>query len=345
MNLEPFFGGLPQPTLATPPTTRWFGDGLEIPPDAIARQDLDDLHLLYQALVDCYERWLDGRPDPDWADLARRIRHFDESPLREALERLGLGTLADPDAPLVLRRALHDLRGGAFFALRMYGTLLADETPTEDLVQPAVLLARDQAKLVRSLVPQIDPVGHRKDREEKAHGMKELVDKWEGFEFPGGDGGGDSRRRRPVMVEVGTLWRGTLAARCLEAAALDRVLYNMINNAARFTADGRVRLQVELVASSTVRIAVANAVAEEQGAWIEKETDGDASRLFLGGATRGGEGVGLQAAAAIVARAWGQVMPGEAVETGAVGARVRGGAFTAWIVWPALLGATPAEAG
>jgi len=345
MSLEPFFRGLPDPTLATPPTARWFGDGLEIPPGAMNRQDLDDLRMLYGALVGCYERWLEGRPSPDWADLARRIRGFDESPLREALERLGLASLADPEASPVLRRALHDLRGGAFFALRMYGTLLADETPGEDLVQPAVLLARDQAKLVRSLVPEIDPAGHRKDREEKAHGMNELVDKWDGFEFPAGGADHPPGSMQPATVEVVTEWRGTLAARCLEAAALDRVLYNMINNAARFTTDGRVRMRVELVTPSTVRIAVANAIRADQGAWIAEETEGDASRLFLGGATRGGQGVGLQAAAAIVARAWGQVMPGEAVETGAVGARVLEDAFTAWIVWPALLGAAGTEAG
>ncbi|TVP48242.1 MAG: hypothetical protein EA350_03630 [Gemmatimonadales bacterium] len=341
MNPEPFFVDLPEPSLATPPTMRWFGDGLEIPAGAIMQRDLEDLQLLYGALVGCYERWLEGRPSPDWAELARRIQGFDESPLREALERLGLVTLGDPDASPVLRRALHDLRGGAFFALRMYGTLLADEVPSEELVQPAVLLARDQAKLVRSLVPQIDPEGHRRDREEKAHGMDELVDKWDGFEFPGveDDGAG---RIRPATVEVDAAWRGALAARCLEAAALDRVLYNMINNAARFTSDGRVRLLVELVTPTTVRIAVANSIEAAQGSWIEQETEGEVSRLFLGGSTRGGQGVGLQAAAAIVARAWGQVMPGEAVETGAVGARVRGEAFTAWIVWPALLGTSAA---
>jgi hypothetical protein len=325
MNSEPFFSDLPTPELVTPPAMRWFGDGLEIPPSVILPQDLEDLGLLYGALVDCYERWLEGRPTPGLGGPRAAHPGLRRAPLREALERLGLVTLADGEASPVLRRALHDLRGGAFFALRMYGTLLTDEVPTEDLVQPAVLLARDQAKLVRSLVPEIDPEGYRRDREEKAHGMNELVDKWDGFEFPVMNGSHHRRLDAPVRVEVETEWRGTLAARCLEAAALDRVLYNMINNAARFTTDGHVRLRVDLVTPSTVRIAVGNSIGAEQGDWIEREMEGDPSRLFLGGATRGGQGVGLQAAAAIVARAWGQVMPGEAVESGAVGARVRGG--------------------
>jgi hypothetical protein len=66
------------------------------------------------------------------------VRAFGEPPLRTALEALGEATLAETDVPPLLRRAFHDLRGGAFFALRLYGVLLADEEPSEELVQPAV---------------------------------------------------------------------------------------------------------------------------------------------------------------------------------------------------------------
>jgi signal transduction histidine kinase len=313
---------------------RWFGDGLEVPTHALRGRDLEHLQLLYGALTACYETWLEGRPGPDWSALADQIRAFGEPPLRTALEALGEATLAEAHVPPLLRRAVHDLRGGAFFALRLYGVLLADEEPSEELVQPAVLLARDQAKLVRSLVPSIDPEGYRKDREERAHGMRELVDKWSGFHFPpleSGDG------VEPVVVEVTTRWRGELAARCLEASALDRVIYNLVNNAARFTTDGRVRLLVEAVSHATVRIAVRNALAPDDADWIASESKGETAALFLGGSTRGGTGLGLQSSAVVVARAWGQVTPEEAVDTGVVGARVRDGVFTSWFFWPAYL--------
>ena len=311
-------------------------------------RDMEHLHLLYRALTGCYDTWMEGRPDPDWAALATRIRAFGEPPLRTALEALGQSTLAADDVPPLLRQAFHDLRGGAFFALRLYGVLLADEEPSEELVQPAVFLARDQAKLVRSLVPSIDPEGYRKDREERAHGMRELVDKWSGFHFPPGESGpplggsgqpsGESAQViAPVVVEVTTRWRGELAARCLEAAALDRVIYNLVNNAARFTTDGRVQLLVEAVSHVTVRIAVRNALGSDDADWIGSETRGQTAELFLGGSTRGGVGLGLQSAAVVVARAWGQVTPDEAVDSGVVGAHVGDGVFTSWFFWPAYL--------
>jgi signal transduction histidine kinase len=334
MPFDDAFGALPASPLPTPLSLRWFGDGLEIPTGSLRGRDLEHLRLLYGALTTCYEGWLEGRPDPDWHALATRIRAFGEPPLRTALEALGEATLAASDVPPLLRRAFHDLRGGAFFALRLYGILLADEEPSEDLVQPAIFLARDQAKLVRSLVPAMDPEGYRKDREERAHGMRELVDKWDGFQFPpvaSGEGA------QPVDVEVLARWRGDLAARCLEAAALDRVIYNLVNNAARFTTDARVQLLVEAVTHATVRIAVRNSLGSGDADWIASATGGEPDRLFLGGFTRGGTGLGLESSAVIVARAWGQVTAEEAVESGVVGARTADGIFVSWFFWPAFL--------
>ena len=348
MSFDDSFDPLPPTPLPTPLSLRWFGDGLEIPAASMRGRDLEHLELLYQALTGCYEAWLEGRPDPDWAALADRVRAFGEPPLRTALEALGEAALGEADVPPLLRRAFHDLRGGAFFALRLYGVLLADDEPSEELVQPAVFLARDQAKLVRSLVPSMDPEGYRKDREERAHGMRELVDKWSGFHFPpaesgqptGGSGqpsGESAQVIAPVVVEVTTRWRGELAARCLEAAALDRVIYNLVNNAARFTTDGRVQLLVEAVSHATVRIAVRNSLGSDDADWIASQTEGRTAALYLGGSTRGGTGLGLQSAAVVVARAWGQVTPEEAVESGVVGALVRDGVFTSWFFWPAYL--------
>jgi hypothetical protein len=334
MPLDDAFGTLPASPLPTPLSLRWFGDGLEIPTASVRGRDMEHLQLLYRALTACYEAWLEGRPDPDWSALADHVRAFGEPPLRTALEALGEATLAETDLPPLLRRAFHDLRGGAFFALRLYGVLLGDEEPSEELVQPAVFLARDQAKLVRRLVPSMDPEGYRKDREERAHGMRELVDKWNGFHFPPRDSGEGGE---PVVVEVTTRWRGELAARCLEAAALDRVIYNLVNNAARFTTDGRVQLLVEAVSHVTVRIAVRNALGSDDADWIGSETRGQTAALFLGGSTRGGVGLGLQSAAVVVARAWGQVTPDEAVDSGVVGAHVGDGVFTSWFYWPAYL--------
>jgi hypothetical protein len=324
---------LPEPDLRIPPGARWAGEGLEIPEGTLPPDDLERLAVLYEALEGLYRRWhaLEADPTPaDRTEVAEGIRAFDREPLASLHEQLGRERgEGRADRSPQLRRALHDLRGGAFFALRLYANLLEGRTPEPDEAEAAALLARDQAKVVRSLVPSIDPAGHARDRSERAHGMLELVDKWNGFVFP--------RVEPPVRVEVEAPWRGDLASRCLEAAALDRVLYNLLNNAARFTADGRVRLRVERVGRSA-RLAVANRMREEERRWLAEGFGDDPSTLFLGGRTRGGSGVGMVSGASIVARAWGQVDAADAVTLGAVGARVDGDAFVAWVHWPVLLG-------
>lgn len=338
---DPRFAQLPDPVVRIPPSLRWSGEGLELPEGTFTPEEREDLELLYAHLDGVYRSWLDGRPNPDWEGLARAISAFGEPPLSSALERMGASTLRNAEAPPLVRRALHDLRGGAFFALRMYGSLLQDETPDADLLEPAILLARDQAKVVRSLVPSIDQEGYDRDRAEQAHGMRELVDKWDGFVFPEvprPDGG-----MGPVEVSVETTWRGDLAARCLEAAALDRAVYNLVNNAVRFSADGKVTLRVEALGGQVVRFAVANATTPSQGDFLRERVGDDPSALFLGGVTRGGEGVGLSASASVVARAWGLADAEDAVAMGSVGAQVGEGVFLAWILWPTLHGVSGAS--
>ncbi len=323
---------LPEADLRIPAGARWAGEGLEIPEGTLPEADLVRLTVLYTALEGLYRRWLalgTDAPPKAWAELAEEIRAFDREPLSSLHEALGgeAGVRWNDRSPQ-LRRALHDLRGGAFFALRLYAALLDERSPNPDEVEAAAFLARDQAKVVRSLVPSIDPEGYTRDRSERAHGMRELVDKWDGFVFP--------QVEPPVRVEVEAPWRGDLASRCLEAAALDRVLYNLLNNAARFTSDGRVRLRVERVGSAA-RIAVANRIRDAERSWLSEGFGDDPSALFLGGRTRGGSGVGMASGASIVARAWGQVDAADAVTMGAVGARVDDGSFVAWVHWPVLL--------
>ncbi len=336
MASDPRFAQLSDPVVRIPPSLRWSGEGLELPEGTFTPGERADLELLYAQLEGVYRTWLHARPNPDWEELASGIRAFGEPPLAPALERIGASALRNAEAPPLVRRALHDLRGGAFFALRMYGSLLQNEDSDAELLEPAILLARDQAKVVRSLVPSIDREGHDRDRSEQAHGMRELVDKWDGFVFPevprpeGGMG--------PVQVSVETTWRGDLAARCLEAAALDRAVYNLVNNAARFSADGRVTLRVEALGGQVVRFAVANAMTPLQGEFLRARVGEDPSSLFLGGVTRGGEGVGLSASASVVARAWGLADAEDAVAMGSVGAQVGEEVFLAWILWPTLHG-------
>ncbi len=115
---------------------------------------------------------------------------------------------------------------------------------------------------------------------------------------------------------------------------MDRILYNLVNNATRFSADNRVDLWIFPIGDD-IRFVVANAVEAPAEAWLEERTEGDLGQLFRGGITRGGQGIGLSNCAALVAAAYGQQGPLKAVESGCLGADVLDGVFHAWFHWPA----------
>jgi hypothetical protein len=315
---------------------RYRGGGAGIPLEQLAVQDRERVREIYHRLGEIYALWLGTRPEVDWKGVADRVRAFGGDPLRAHLGALGRPTLARDLAPeWDVRRTLHDLRGGALFALAMYAHILEEGVDDAWVLEASVFLARDQAKMMRNALPDLDAEGRARDEEEEVHWMEDLVRKWDGFRFVGTD--------PPSHVTMEAGYRGALASCCLEASALDRVIFNTVNNAARFSADGRILLRADLLDAGTVRWLVANAVTPEHRGWLEDRVGGHPSHLFLGGTTRDGAGVGMRSAAQFVASAFGlEEGPEEAVRLGHVGAVLRAGRFLVWFHWPAL---TPAAEG
>jgi hypothetical protein len=88
--------------------------------------------------------------------------------LASRVSALGKGLDADTVSPLV-RKALHDIRGGGLPALMMHlEALLADEVEADD-IRRIFLLCRDQRKIVRNAIPDLDPAGYAHDLEPRAH--------------------------------------------------------------------------------------------------------------------------------------------------------------------------------
>jgi hypothetical protein len=138
-----------------------------------------------------------------------------------------------------------------------------------------------------------------------------------------------------VALELRDL-SGMAAAGCdLEAAALGRVLANHLDNASRFAAGGRVGLTVAPVGEALARWVTQNAPDVEQLKWLSREAGGDLTRLYRGGLTRGGGGIGLAASAAVVAACFGLPSAGGAVREGYLRAKLSGGVYYAWWPWPA----------
>ena len=140
----------------------------------------------------------------------------------------------------------------------------------------------------------------------------------------------------PGQVRVACGYTGLLASCCLEASAVDRIVYNYINNAIRFSAGAAIHLDIAPVGDDTVRWVVANPIAPDQVAWLQQHTQGDLTQLFRGGLTRGGTGVGLTNCADFVAAAFGLPDITIALDGRYLGAAVEGGWYLAWAHWPAL---------
>ncbi|TVP58224.1 MAG: hybrid sensor histidine kinase/response regulator [Gemmatimonadales bacterium] len=281
---------------------------------------------LYEALKSLYGQWLRDRPGIDGEALARRVRAFGALPLSRLAESLGDPTREFDDLRWSVRRAIHDLRGGGLFALRLYGGLPeADLAGDPETLLAAAFLARDQAKIIRNILPELDPVGRAADEAEKVHAFGDVLEKWDGFRVPGASSG--------AVVRVRSEYGGPLASCCLEASTVDRILYNLINNALRFSAGDSVELQVVEIPGGALRWVVSNRLSDDQRDWLDREV-GEGRGIFRPGVTRGGEGTGLASCAEFVSSAFGLGGADGALRDGYLGAGWGGERFDAWFHWP-----------
>lgn len=310
---------------------RFRGEHLDASLSALNAADQDRVRRLYAYAKGTYGLWLAMREAPDWAALREQVLSILDAPLSGAAQDLGRDTMAHLNhhpTLLTLSKVLHDLRGGALLSLQLYAQLARwDGDPMH--LRSAAFLARDQAKIMRNALPDLDPETRQADESEKPHFMQTVVDKWNAFRF-------ENAQHQTGQVHVTCEYDGLLASCCLEASAVDRVVYNYVNNAIRFSAGPSIRMEILPVGGDAVRWVVANPMSPDQSAWLRQETAGDLSTLFRGGVTRGGNGLGLSNCAEFVAAAFGLPDIHTALSGRYLGARVEGDWYLAWAHWPAL---------
>jgi hypothetical protein len=342
-----------------PPTMlgseRYRGTGQECDLERLAPGDRETVCLLYDHLRGIYEAWRRDPDSPDWNEVATRTLTLAESGLMGRLGGLGSGggsaaeaeAAADPGGDGgdgLVQRVLHDLKGGAATAVLAEAELLEPGLRSalerggvgSEGLEAVVLLARDQAKMMRNALVDLDPEERARDTVENPHRIDDLIERWADVRYRTLDG--------TIRVRAERDEPGMLASCCLEFGAVDRITYNLINNAARHSADGEVALQARWAGGENVLIAVTNRVEEEHGKWLTRSLRDDPAALFRWGVARGGgragggTGLGLGIAAEFVAAAFGVPSVAEALEGGYLGSTPLGDRLAVWFHWPSYTG-------
>ncbi|MEO8336824.1 MAG: ATP-binding protein [bacterium] len=329
---------------------RYGGDGMAVRMDDLTSDDARNVRRLYvalSALLGALREALcipagdgtapggfsNGSPDiadttAECIDAAQKVlTHTSKDPhWREAIiaARALRGPAVSGDS--IQRQALHDIRGGALAALALTIDLAGyGRISTADVVR-SFYLTRDHLKIMRNALEDIDAPARARDTMQRDHGTHLLFEKWTSAEHRQPDD-------RSAHVNVDSDYDGPVSQRCLEFSALDRVLYNLMNNAVRFASDRVVDLHLRAV-NENLRFIVANRTSADHRNALRERYANELGKLFLGNFTTGGEGVGMSICAEFVANAFGLSNATKAVKGGYVGAELIDDDFVAWFHWP-----------
>ncbi len=310
---------------------RYQGDNLCVRMDEFAEVDQCLIKWSYHFLEEIFVplKHYHARDDQPALDQIQSI--VDALEINEVLgtvRHLGVASLQSNPGEL-LGKTLHDLRGGAMSSL--IGLLqLAQMVPLNRLkAHQLFFLTRDHLKIMRNALLGLDDAKRQADLLPSMHSIDLIIEKWQHAVL------GDSERQARLQVESD--YFGNIAECCVEFGALDRVLYNLINNACRHTASGEVKLAIHGQPAGDAQpenlcFCVSNPVGEEEEVGLSAR--GDLRTLFEPGVSSTGSGLGLTVAADFVTNAYGLRNNGAALDGSYLGARLHHGAFHAWFHWP-----------
>ncbi|MBI1387799.1 MAG: ATP-binding protein [bacterium] len=300
---------------------RYDGGGFSVSLSDFGEKDAVRVQKIYRWVKALYDEWLKAKDAPDWKRLSKMTCGFDDDEIIRTVKDLGASSLQPGEPNPLMSKTLHDIRGGGLTGLLGFAQLLRSRGGNDVYVRKAVFLARDHAKMMRNAVHDLDMEVRRNDESEKAHSIEDFIEKLRECPLPAAEGS--------VRIEIESDFHGMISNRCLETSAIDRILYNYLNNAARFTADGAIRVYIQSVNEELVRFVVANAIDQSQAAWLNDKLGGKLDDLFLGGFTRGGHGIGLSSCADFVSSCFGVHPPALAVQQGYLGAKTLDGVYYA----------------
>lgn len=283
--------------------------------DVLTRSELPEeeaerLKTLYSLLLQFCEA-------ETYPELWSQVRLED---LRREVSRLG-SSIKRPSPSQA--KAFHDVRGGTIFHL---GAL--DEASVEEIMELPVIrsLAYDLSKFMRGLCPFLDPVKSRQEESNiRVHTVETYLQPWQDRVLV--------QEGKPVRVRVKNRFEGAVTCRCVETSALDRTLFNLANNATRFSQEPFIDL-VTFQVGNLVRWCILNSISQDQARWLDDKLDHNGLALFQRGTTRGSTGLGLESCTDVVGKVLGVPERTTLVKSGYIGAAILGDRFCAWFHWP-----------
>ncbi len=304
---------------------RYQGDGASTVLAEFGVQDRATIERLYSGLIQLFDLLAVDQTKVDLPAISALLKTLGWSELMQQMQQLGAHT---PAKALRVRQALHDIKGGSLVALSINLQLLEmGLTEQFDSVR-FFFLTRDHLKIMRNAVSDLDEERSARDRQQREHTVDLLVEKWQQSEYRVGEA--------QAEVLVDNRFSGSISERCLEFSALDRVLYNQINNAVRFTTDGNVYLAILGLGApaENVRFVVLNQISAEHRQVLRERFGDDIGQLYAGGFTTGGSGLGMNICAGFVGNAYGIFGAERALEQGYFGATLLDSYFVSWFHWP-----------
>ncbi len=308
---------------------RYRGDTVTVSLTQIPEADTARLRLLYMFLLRVKQ--VSGAHVADGARgivPLQQTLQIDFETVSEAVAQIG-AQLAAEHVDADVRKALHDIRGGSLMALMMHLDIVREGEAEGGDLERIFILTRDHLKMMRNAIYDLDPERYAADLETKEHAIELLREKWSSvaYRIAGGY----------VQVHFHCEFDGAISERCMEFSALDRVLYNFVNNAARFATDGRVDIVVTPLSAATdthLRFAVINGVSANQVQTLRTRFPTGLSELYRGGFTTGGHGIGLRIVGDFVTHAYGRESLDRSLDDELLGATLIDSHFVAWFHWP-----------
>lgn len=262
--------------------------------------------------------------------LGARIKEFASKSvlLRVAadLEKFEQGARVTHDEKLA--NLFREMADGPMASLCAILFLIESAGVEAEYFQTLFYLARDQRKIMRSMLVDLDPTARMKDELVKEHSIDLLIEKWRSAVYRAFEG--------EIEVAFESSVEGMVAERCIEFAELDRLFYHLANNAIKHGSEKKLAIQViESEDGKDLVWLFSNPISAKQSSRLANIEESRKS-VFDYEVGDGEAGVGLGALAESVGHAYGIDGSSQALGSGYLGTVVEDGIFRIWFHWPKL---------